>query len=162
MYDKQDKRVLQTICLLVSVLASTTIAAKDVKSVDYETEAETPWLPGKAKTEKEFNFRDGLKARLYSSGDFNVEAVIQHRRLRCGDYSVGVQFAVGKTSCADAEWLSELRFLTKLKHCNSATRLHLGGLRDESLATQFERVTCARVQIKCRGVCDWNLPDRLN
>lgn len=160
MYSKQDKRILKAICLLASVLVSTALAAKDVKSIDYETEVETPWLPWKAETEKEFNFRDDLKARLYSNGDFSLEAVIQHRRFRCGDYSVGIQFAAGKTSCTDAKWLSELTFLTNLKHCNSATRLHLGSFTDEFLGPQFEGVTCARVQIKCRGVCDWSLPDR--
>jgi hypothetical protein len=112
------------------------------------------WDPDGKLTKIEFKFDDG-SAWLRSNGDWYVKGAVRHNRLRCATYQLGVRFGHGNPACVNVEWLTEPRYVTSEKQCNSAIVPHEGGENDPALASEFERITCAERLIKCvDGTCD--------
>ena len=83
-------------------------------------------------------------------GFWNIRSEISHGRLRCATYEVGVQLGKGLPGCSNVRWLSDVEFASRVRHCNSATRIHTGGGRffDTSLV---EAANCMRVLVRCEG-----------
>lgn len=100
-----------------------------------------------------------LAVTLSDGGVWDVEGPVRHTRFFCGTYQVGVKFGRGQPACVNVKWLSDVEYVTSLKQCNSAVRIHHGGgtlVPDPAPETPFDidTVTCAQIHIKCRGTCD--------
>ena len=54
---------------------------------------------------------------------------------------------------ADVEWLSGVEYATRVRHCNSASRLHAGGGEFSDAANRYNEVSCVRVLVRCEGAC---------
>lgn len=100
------------------------------------------------------NFRFGeFTGWLKRDGTWHIEGPVRHRGLLCGTYEVGMRFGVGKMECTDVEWISGDTFVTSEYQCNDAERPHAGTEIDDSLAGQFDGITCAERVIRCTGTC---------
>ncbi len=97
--------------------------------------------------------RTGLSGWLDDTGAWHIRAEVQHGRLLCGTYQVGIQLGSGNPACANVVWLSEVAYATRHLHCNSATLPHSGGGEFSNSANRIEEVTCVRVVIRCEGAC---------
>lgn len=97
--------------------------------------------------------RQGVEGWLDETGAWQLEGEVDHSRLRCATYEMGIQLGSGNPACADAEWLTGVEFATRLRHCNSATRLHTGGGQFPQAANRFSAVSCVRVLVRCEGGC---------
>lgn len=98
--------------------------------------------------------RQGMRGWLDVTGAWHLRREVEHGRLRCATYQAGLQLGRGDRSCAGVEWLTEVRYLPALKHCNRATRLHEGNGRfTRSVNGGLETVNCVRVQVRCEGAC---------
>jgi len=97
--------------------------------------------------------RQGVEGWLDEAGAWQLEAEVDHGRLRCATYETGIQLGRGTPACADAEWLTGVEYATRLRHCNSATRLHAGGGVFPQAADRFEEISCVRVLVRCEGAC---------
>lgn len=98
--------------------------------------------------------RQGVEGWLDETGAWHIEVDVHHGRLLCGNYETGIQLGRGKPACSDdAEWLTGVEFGTRLRHCNSASRLHVGGGKFSDAASRFGEVTCVRVVVRCEGAC---------
>lgn len=96
---------------------------------------------------------NNIKGWLRESGDWYLEATIQHKSFLCGDYKVGVRFGRGNPSCVDVEWLTEIQYATHEKQCNNVTMNHSGYQTNKALVSHFNSITCAKIEIKCEGSC---------
>ncbi len=100
------------------------------------------------------NFRFGeFTGWLKRDGTWHIEGPVRHRGLLCGTYEVGMRFGVSKMECTDVQWISGVTFVTSEYQCNDAERPHSGTEIDDSLAGQFEGITCAERVIRCSGTC---------
>lgn len=83
-------------------------------------------------------------------GFWNIRSEVSHGRIRCATYEVGVQLGKGLPGCSNVRWLSNVEYASRIRHCNSATRIHSGGGRffDTSLV---QAANCARVVVRCEG-----------
>jgi len=98
--------------------------------------------------------RQGVQGWLDETGAWHMEADVHHSRLLCGMYETGIQLGKGKAACSDeTEWLTGVQYATRLRHCNSASRLHVGGGRFPDAANRLGEVTCVRVLVRCEGSC---------
>ena len=96
---------------------------------------------------------NGVQGWLDGTGAWNIRAEVHHRRLRCGVYETGIQVGRGNPGCSNVEWLTGIEYGTRLRHCNSASRVHGGGGLFTDLANRLEEMTCARVVVRCEGTC---------
>lgn len=100
------------------------------------------------------NFRFGqFTGWLKRDGTWHIEGPVRHKGLLCGTYEVGMRFGVGERECTDVQWISGVSFVTSEYQCNDAERPHSGTEIDESLAGQFDGITCAERVIRCSGTC---------
>ena len=97
--------------------------------------------------------KQGMSGWLDQTGEWQLRREVTHNRLRCGIYETGIQLGRGSPACTAVEWLTDVRYATKLRHCNSATRLHEGGGRFSRPGNALEGVTCVRVVVRCEGTC---------
>lgn len=95
----------------------------------------------------------GMQGWLDETGYWHIESEIHHGRLRCATYAAGLQFGKGNPACSDVEWLTGVDYATRLRHCNSATRLHAGGGMFAATTNRLEAVSCVRIVVHCEGVC---------
>ncbi len=95
----------------------------------------------------------GMQGWLDQTGSWQIMGEVHHGRLRCASYEVGVQYGSSSAACSDVEWLTGVEYATRLRHCNSATRLHIGGGSFPALADRLEAVSCARLIVRCQGIC---------
>lgn len=95
----------------------------------------------------------GMQGWLDNTGAWHIRGEVHHSRLRCGNYETGIQLGRGNPVCADVEWLTNVEYVTSLRHCNSATRLHTGGGEFSAAANPLDEVTCVRVVVRCEGTC---------
>ena len=97
--------------------------------------------------------RQGLQGWLDASGAWHIEGEVHHARLRCATYEMGVQLGSGRPACSEPEWLTGVEYVTRVKHCNGASRLHAGGGQFFDVVDRFEVVSCVRVLVRCEGAC---------
>jgi hypothetical protein len=95
----------------------------------------------------------GMQGWVDESGAWHLSGEVHHDRLRCATYEAGVQFATGGPGCASANWLGQVSYGTRLRHCNAASRLHSGGNSIPGMGGRFASLSCARVVIRCQGTC---------
>lgn len=121
----------------------------------YSAVAHKPMDFGSSNLPKKLEFRfDGAKAWLRDNGDFGVDAEIKHQWLLCGTYEVGIRFGIGSpASCANVSWVTEAQYISRRKQCNNAWMAHAGNGNSIDAATDFPRITCAQLLIKCTGKC---------
>ena len=101
---------------------------------------------------KDFRFY-GFTAWLKRGGEWHIEGPVRHNGMLCGTYEAGMRFGIGKPDCTDVQWVSGIRYVTSQSQCNSAEKTHSGTEIDESLAGQFDAITCAEQVIRCTGNC---------
>lgn len=97
--------------------------------------------------------RTGTQGWLDENGRWHFETEIHHSRLRCGTYQAGLQWGSGSRDCADADWLTGVEYVTRLRHCNSASRLHAGDGVFNRGESRLQAINCVRVVVRCTGVC---------
>jgi hypothetical protein len=97
--------------------------------------------------------RQGVQGWLDETGAWRIEGEVHHGRLRCASYEMGIQLGRGNPACADVEWLTGVEYATRVRQCNSASRLHAGGGEFSNMATRFDEVSCVRVLVRCEGAC---------
>jgi len=83
-------------------------------------------------------------------GLWSIRSEVSHSRLRCATYEVGVQLGKGLLSCSNVRWLTDIEYVSRVRHCNGATRIHTGGGRFLDAAV-VEAADCARVVVRCEG-----------
>lgn len=105
---------------------------------------------GTKKTFKSFN----VEGWLSDNGEWHIKGTVTHNRLRCATYQLGVQLGKGNPACLNVEWVSDVQYGTTRQHCNSAPLEHVGGGKIPALSTILKDATCARVVVRCTGICD--------
>lgn len=95
----------------------------------------------------------GLEGWLDETGAWHINAEVHHTRLRCGTYETGIQVGRGNPACVNVEWLSGVEYATRIRHCNSASRLHAGGGKFSDSVNHFNMFSCVRVVVRCEGTC---------
>ena len=96
---------------------------------------------------------NGMQGWLDETGAWHITGEVRHGRLRCATYEIGVQPGRGSPACTDVGWLAGIEYATRLRHCNSATRVHVGGGNFSDVANRLGEVSCVRVVVRCEGVC---------
>ena len=151
---------LLPLCLLVSCAASEEQDISDgnepsragvVRQVDLVVES-SPIPTGGQPSRRTFQ-RQGIEGWLDETGAWHINGDVRHGRLRCGTYETGIQLGRGSPACSDVQWLSDVEYATRLRHCNSASRVHAGGGVFSNAALRLEEVTCVRVVVRCEGTC---------
>lgn len=94
-----------------------------------------------------------MKGWLDKKGAWHISAEVQHGRVRCGTYRTGIQLGKGTPACTDVNWFTGVAYATRLRHCNSATRVHTGGGEFSDVANRVADVTCVRFVVRCEGTC---------
>jgi hypothetical protein len=108
---------------------------------------------GSDQTLKKTFQRQGIQGWVDETGAWHLSSEVQHGRLRCATYETGIQLGKGNPRCSEVEWLTGIEYGTRLLHCNSAARVHVGGGNFSSAAPRLEEVTCVRVVVRCEGTC---------
>ena len=151
---------LLPICLLVSCAVNNQQQASGgdqpdqsrvVRQVDLPVESSAQTISGQP-SKKTFQ-RQGMQGWLDETGAWHFSAEVHHGRLRCATYETGIQLGRGNPACSAVDWLTGIEYATRLRHCNSATRIHAGGGKFSDTANRFEEVTCVRVVVRCEGTC---------
>jgi hypothetical protein len=88
-----------------------------------------------------------------AGGAWHMQREVHHGRLRCGSYETGIQIGRGAPACSAVEWLTDIEYVTRLRHCNSASRVHAGQGRFPGLADSLQDVSCVRIAVRCEGAC---------
>jgi len=83
-------------------------------------------------------------------GLWSIRSEVSHGRIRCATYEVGIQLGQGLPACSNVKWLTNIEYVSRIPHCNSATRIHSGGGRFLDSAA-VEAANCARVVVRCEG-----------
>ena len=94
-----------------------------------------------------------MQGWLDETGAWHIEGEVHHGRLRCATYQMGIQLGRSSRACVDAEWMTGIEYATRLRHCNSASRLHEGGGKFSGTVNLFQETGCVRVVIRCEGTC---------
>lgn len=147
------KHLLYLFILLLTASVCTGAFAEEVKKLTAIAKKPTLVLPGQP-LEYDFLFDkpSDLKAWLRDNGDMYVAGYIRHNHFRCGTYQLGVQFG-GGDGCVNVKWYSNPVYVSRHRQCNQAVLHHDGYQNDPKLASKFADITCAKLLIKCDGVC---------
>lgn len=97
--------------------------------------------------------QQGMRGWLDETGAWHIRREIRHGRLRCATYETGIQLGRGSPACTNVDWQTGVDYATRLRHCNSAARLHEGGGRFAVTGNALEGVTCVRAVVRCEGSC---------
>ena len=97
--------------------------------------------------------RQGIQGWLDAKGAWHIRAEVQHGRVLCGTHETGIQLGRGNPACVDVNWFTGVAYVTRQRHCNSATRVHAGGGEFPDVADRVAEVTCVRFVVRCEGVC---------
>ena len=148
-------------CLLVSCAVNdrqgtadgdpSAVQARIVRQVELPLESATVSIGGQS-ARRVFQ-RQGVQGWLGETGAWHIEGEVEHGRLRCATYQVGIQLGRGNPVCAEPEWLTGVEYGTRLRQCNSAARLHAGGGVFSSKAFDFSELSCVRIVVSCEGAC---------
>ena len=97
--------------------------------------------------------KQGIQGWLDETAAWHFSGEVHHGRLRCATYETGLQLGRGNPGCSNVEWLTDVEYVTRMRHCNNVTRLHVGDGRFSGMASRLEEVSCARVTVRCEGAC---------
>ena len=97
--------------------------------------------------------RQGIKGWLDAKGAWHIRAEVEHGRVLCGTHETGIQLGRGNPACVDVNWFTDVAYATRQRHCNSATRVHVGGGKFSDVADRVVEVTCVRFVVRCEGIC---------
>jgi len=122
-----------------------------VRQIDLPVESSPQIIDGRY-TKKNFQ-NSGMQGWLDDTGAWQIKGEVHHGRLRCGTYETGVRLGRGSPACSSVEWLTGIEYVTRLRHCNSATRMHAGGGESPSAVNRFKEVSCVRIVVRCEGTC---------
>lgn len=112
-----------------------------------------PLRPGSA-ADREREFQDGfVRGALSATGQWRLRGEIEHPRLRCATYQVGVRFGRGGGDCADADWQTDTAFAPSRMQCNNATVVHTGEGAVALSPEQLRALNCVRISVRCTGAC---------
>ena len=125
--------------------------ARIIRQVELPAEPSAQTINGQL-SKKNFQGQ-GMQGWLDETGAWQIRGEVHHNRLRCGTYETGIQLGRGNPACAAVEWFTGIEYTTRLRHCNSATRLHEGGGEFPEAAEHLEAVSCVRVVVRCEGSC---------
>lgn len=149
---------LLPLCLLVACVA--TDPKKSTSSSAAGAQArivralELPLQPPRVIVEGEpsrWTFRDfNVSGWLEEDGTWNIRSKVSHGRIRCAIYEVGLQLGRGRPACSNVDWLTAVESATRIRHCNSATRIHTGGGSFFDTAAVAE-ANCVRIVVRCKG-----------
>lgn len=151
---------LLPLCLLVSCAATDQQHASGgnqpdqgrvVRQVRLPVESSTQTVSGQP-SKKTFG-RQGMQGWLDETGVWQFRTEVNHGRLRCGTYETSIQLGRGNPACTDVEWLTAVEPVARLRHCNSATRIHAGGGELSDGVNRFAETTCVRIVVRCEGTC---------
>ena len=121
------------------------------KKIDLPLTAETQF---NQKQDLKMSFQDrDVEGWLNADGNWYIKGIVTHSRLRCANYQLGVQLGKGKPACLNVEWITDVKYGTSKKHCNSAPRTHVGGGEMPELRNVLKDATCVRVVTRCTGTC---------
>ncbi len=95
----------------------------------------------------------GTQGWLDATAAWHISGEVHHGRLRCATYETGLQLGRGNPGCSNVEWLTDVEYVTRMRHCNNVTRLHVGDGRFSDMASRLEEVSCVRVAVRCEGAC---------
>ncbi len=101
---------------------------------------------------KVFQWGDS-SGRIQNTGSWHITSTVHHTRLLCATYEVGIQLGQGNSACSQVGWLTDVKYGTRRTQCNSATLIHTGGGEIDQMGRIFDNATCARVVVRCEGVC---------
>lgn len=107
---------------------------------------------GKTPEQINFVFND-IKAWLNTEGDWYIQGYINHNKLLCAHYDLGIRFGTGNPGCTNVQWISEEEYVSHLRQCNQARMGHGGGNRSGLLKNNYSKITCAERIVKCKGKC---------
>jgi len=96
---------------------------------------------------------NGVRGWVDEAGAWHIQAEVHHRRLRCGVYETGIQLGTGNPGSSNVKWSAGVEYGTRLRHCNSASRLHGGGGLFTDLESRMGQMACVRVVVRCEGTC---------
>ncbi len=150
-----NKIVVSTLlltCIFSGYTNAETAYTGAVRKVDLPLVAETQFNPKQA-LKKSFEASD-LKGWLSADSDWFIEGTVTHQRLRCASYELGIQLGKVSPACLNVEWLTDVQYGTRKKHCNSATLVHVGGGEMPELRNILKDATCVKVVTRCTGTCD--------
>ena len=97
--------------------------------------------------------RQGIQGWLDEAGAWRLEVEVHHGRLRCATYETGIRFGRGNPACDNVEWLDDIEYASRVRQCNSASRLHTAGGEFFAIADGVSAVSCVRVLVRCEGAC---------
>lgn len=153
---QQDNRTLTLILpvLVIVALFATGLMEADAAERRSQAAAQYPKVKsaGFELQRKDFRFF-GFTAWLKRGGEWHIEGPVRHNGMLCGTYEAGMRFGIGKPDCTDVQWVSGVRYVTSQSQCNGAEMIHSGTEIDESLAGQFDAITCAEQVVRCTGNC---------
>lgn len=131
--------------------AGATDGPRILRTAELPLSAATPTLGGGSMTR---TFRGSwASGEVDTTGAWQFRSEVQHGRLRCATYEVGMQLGRGNPQCADARWVTGVEYGTRVRQCNSATRIHNGSGRFSSTGNRFAEANCVRVVLRCQGTC---------
>lgn len=116
------------------------------------TKPNSNWMPSREAKTIDFNFPAG-EVSLKSNGEWNISGWIRHAGVVCGWYSVGVQFGIGAPECINVDWQNSPQFSVPKRQCNNAIVKHQVIEKSAELKNIFEKITCARRIVRCKGNC---------
>ena len=102
--------------------------------------------------QRSFDQRD-IEGSFTESGTWSIKGVVEHNRLRCGTYEMGLQIGSGAPACTAVKWLNDIQYRTRERQCNSASLLHSGGGDMALSREQLAGATCVRIVTRCSGTC---------
>ncbi len=139
--------------LMYAVITGTVLAQPPTDRAETATiKPGSNWSPPGQEKSVAFAFPEG-EVTLTSSGAWSAKGWIRHAGILCGRYSVGVQFGIGSPGCISVEWKNEPQFSVSKSQCNNAILKHLVYEKIPELKKSFEKITCARRVVRCRGNC---------
>jgi len=139
-------------CVFPSYAKAETAYTGAVRKIDLPLVAATQFNQ-KQPLKKSFEARD-LKGWLSADSNWYIEGTVTHQRLRCASYELGIQLGKGSPGCLNIEWLTDVQYGTRKKHCNSATLVHVGGGEMPELRNILKDATCVKIITRCTGTCD--------
>lgn len=146
-----------SLLILVSAVAFSVSAEEEsgypgaVSKIDLPLVADTQFSQ-KHSLKKSFQDRE-VEGWLSEDTNWYIKGTVEHQRLRCATYRLGVQLGKGKPACLNVQWLTNVYYGTLRKQCNSAPVVHVGGGEMPELANLLTQATCVRVVTSCSGHC---------
>ena len=150
---KNSQIVLVPLLLMLNFLVPPAAAETPVDRVETATiKPNSNWMPSTDAKKVEFDFPAG-EVWLKSDGEWKIGGWIRHAGVLCARYSVGIQFGIGAPSCINVDWQNKPEFSASKQQCNNAILKHLVLDKTPELAKKFEKITCARRIVRCKGNC---------